>query len=193
MRPMRNESLLRRLTRPLLVLLAVIFLIEAWLWDRLAPIAARLIAALPLESLKADLAERIKNLPPYGALVVFLSPLSLGIPVKCGELWFLAHGYWISFILLFLAAKLVGVGLLAFIFEHTRDQLQSMRWFAALYRATMWAYRLSHELVAPIKAEIAARLGAFRGKAKGEFACFVKRLRRRSLAAWRSCTFTAAG
>jgi hypothetical protein len=190
---MSIESLVRRLTRPLLVLIAVLFLLEAWLWDRLAPLFGRLIAALPLESVKRRIAQRIESLPPYGALIVFLSPLSLGIPVKCLEVWLLMHHHWIVVIALFVAAKLVGVGLLAFVFDATREKLLSIRWFNAVYETTLRAYQLSQALVAPIKAEIKHRLAGLRGKAKGEFSCFVKRLRRRSLAAWRACGLTPAG
>ena len=42
------EFMLRRLLQPLWVLLAIIFLIEAWLWDHLEPIVARVVAAIPL-------------------------------------------------------------------------------------------------------------------------------------------------
>ena len=44
--------MLRRLLQPLWVLLAIIFLIEAWLWDTLEPIAARFVAAIPLRASK---------------------------------------------------------------------------------------------------------------------------------------------
>ncbi|MGY3582292.1 hypothetical protein ACVIGB_000783 [Bradyrhizobium sp. USDA 4341] len=190
---MSIESLTRRLARPLLVLIAALFLVEAWLWDRLAPVIGKLVAALPLEYLKRWMARRIGALSPYGALVVFLSPLSLGIPVKCLEVWLLMHHHWIAVIGLFVAAKLMGVGMLAFIFDATREKLLSIGWFKAIYEGTMRAYQLSHALVAPIKAGINHRLAKLRDKARGELACFVKRLRRRSLAAWRACSFTQVG
>ena len=38
----------RRLLQPLWVLLAIIFLIEAWFWDHLAPVVARVVALIPL-------------------------------------------------------------------------------------------------------------------------------------------------
>ena len=40
--------MLRRLLQPLWVLLAIIFLIEAWLWDHLEPIVAAVVALIPL-------------------------------------------------------------------------------------------------------------------------------------------------
>ncbi len=37
---------MRRLLRPLWILLALIFLLEAWLWDRVEPIIARVVALI---------------------------------------------------------------------------------------------------------------------------------------------------
>ena len=42
--------MLRRILQPLWVLLALIFLIEAWLWDHLEPIVARVVAWVPLRA-----------------------------------------------------------------------------------------------------------------------------------------------
>ena len=44
--------MLRRLLQPIWVLLAVIFLIEAWLWDHLEPIVAWVVAKIPLQAFK---------------------------------------------------------------------------------------------------------------------------------------------
>ena len=56
--------MLRRLLQPVWVLLAIIFLIEAWLWDHLEPIVARAVAAIPLRAFKTWLAERVDSLSP---------------------------------------------------------------------------------------------------------------------------------
>ena len=42
--------MLRRLLQPLWVLLAIVFLIEAWLWDHLEPVVARVVSAIPLRA-----------------------------------------------------------------------------------------------------------------------------------------------
>ena len=47
---------MRWLTRPFLVLLAIIFLIEAWLWGHLEPIVEWVVARIPFKSLKLRLA-----------------------------------------------------------------------------------------------------------------------------------------
>ncbi len=188
----KGDSFMRRVTRPFLVLLAVLFLAEAWLWDRLGPLFRRAVAALPFERVKAALAERIDRLPPYAALALFLLPLALGVPIKCGELWLLTHHHWTAAVLAIVLAKFFGMGLFAFIFDCTRDKVLAIGWFAAAYRFVLRVYHAAHELVAPIKADIEAKIADLRGCSKGDFACFYKRLRRRSLAAYRSCDFTGA-
>ena len=52
---------MRRLLQPLWVFLAIIFLIEAWLWDHLEPIVAAVVSALPLRAFKQWLAERVDS------------------------------------------------------------------------------------------------------------------------------------
>ena len=51
--------MLRRLLQPIWVLLAIIFLIEAWLWDHLEPIVAWFVALIPLRAFKQWLADRV--------------------------------------------------------------------------------------------------------------------------------------
>ncbi len=53
---------MRRLSQPLLVLLALLFLAEAWLWTHLEPVVARIVAFIPLRALKVWLAARIETL-----------------------------------------------------------------------------------------------------------------------------------
>ena len=82
---------MRRLTRPLLVLLAIVFLIEAWLWRHLQPIVAWIVARIPLRAVKAWLAGTIRKLPPAATLVVFVVPVVLLFPLKLLGLWLLAQ------------------------------------------------------------------------------------------------------
>ena len=47
---------MRRVLRPALVCIAIVFLIEAWLWDRLEPVVAAIVEVIPLKRLKEVLA-----------------------------------------------------------------------------------------------------------------------------------------
>jgi hypothetical protein len=127
--------MLRRLLQPVWILLAIIFLIEAWLWDHLEPVVARLVAAIPLSAFKQWLAERVDALSPAMTLIVFIVPVIPLFPLKMIGLWLLAHQYWMSAVSTLLFAKFLGVGVTAFVFDVTRPKLLEMAWFEKLYCA----------------------------------------------------------
>jgi hypothetical protein len=130
-------GMMRRLLRPFWVLLAVIFLIEAWLWDHLEPIVARAVALIPLRAFKQWLAERVDTLSPAMTLIVFIVPVVPLFPLKLVGLWLLANEYWVSAIITIVFAKFLGVGVAAFIFDVTRPKLLEMPWFRRLYEFVM--------------------------------------------------------
>jgi hypothetical protein len=146
--------MMRRLFKPLWVLLAVIFLIEAWLWDHLEPIVERVVARIPLRRFKHWLAEKIGALSPAMTLVVFVVPAILLFPLKLVGLWLLAHEYWISAITTMVFAKFLGLGVTAFIFDVTRSKLLEMGWFARLYAWVLLLRAKAADLVNPIKLRI---------------------------------------
>src|SRR3982074_2300388 len=96
--------------KPAWILLAILFLIEAWLWDHLEPIVARLVGWIPWRRLKALLARSIARLSPTATLFVFLVPVAVIIPFKVLGLWLVAEGYWVHAAGMLLLAKLAGLG-----------------------------------------------------------------------------------
>lgn len=146
--------MLRRLLQPFWVLLAIIFLIEAWLWDHVEPIVARVVAWIPLHALKQWLADRVDALSPAMTLIVFVVPLIPLFPLKLVGLWLLANQYWFSAVSLILFAKIVGVCVTAFLFDVTRSKLLEMPWFEALYNFVMALRAKATELVEPVKRRI---------------------------------------
>ncbi|MCS3729381.1 hypothetical protein [Bradyrhizobium betae] len=146
--------MLRRLLQPVWVLLAIIFLIEAWLWDHLEPIVARIVALIPLARFKQWLTERVDALPPAMTLIVFAVPILPLFPLKLAGLYLLTHEYWLTGMSTFLFAKMVGVGVTAFVFDVTRDKLLEMRWFERIYDFVLKLRAKASELVDPIKRRI---------------------------------------
>lgn len=146
--------MLRRLLQPVWVLLAIVFLIEAWLWDHLEPIVARVVAAIPLARFKQWLTERVDALSPAMTLIVFAVPIVPLFPLKLVGLWLLTHEYWTSAIFTILFAKLLGVGVTAFVFDVTRDKLLEMHWFERIYDVVLKARAKAAELVDPVKRRI---------------------------------------
>ena len=146
--------MMRRLLQPVWVLLAVIFLIEAWLWDHLEPVVARVVALIPLRAFKAWLAERVDTLSPAMTLIVFLVPVIPLFPLKLIGLWLLTHEYWVAAFFTIVIGKFVGVGVTAFIFDVTRTKLLQMQWFKKLYEFVMALRARATALVEPIKVRI---------------------------------------
>jgi hypothetical protein len=146
--------MLRRLLQPIWVLLAVIFLIEAWLWDHLEPIVAWVVAKLPLQAFKTWLADRVDTLSPAMTLIVFAVPVIPLFPLKLIGFYLLTHQYWLSAVFTILFAKLVGVGITAFVFDVTRPKLLEMGWFERLYEFVMGLRAKAVALVDPIKLRI---------------------------------------
>jgi len=170
---------MRRLFRPLWVLLAVLFLIEAWLWDHLSPVVARIVGFIPWVALKHKLARTIERLPPWATLIVFILPLAvLLLPLKFLEVYFLATGQWVGAIAVIIVAKLAGVGVAAFIFDVTRDKLLQMAWFRALYAWVLRVRAWAHAITEPVRLRIRQLAARLRGEGGYGFLRWVSRLRR---------------
>ena len=150
--------MMRRLLQPFWVLLAVIFLIEAWLWDHLEPIVARVVALIPLRAFKQWLSDRVDTLSPAMTLIVFIVPVIPLFPLKLVGLWLLTHEYWLSAIATIIFAKFLGVGVAAFVFDVTRPKLLEMQWFETLYEFIMGLRAKAAALVDPIKVRIVETL-----------------------------------
>jgi hypothetical protein len=156
--------MMRRLLQPIWVLLAVIFLIEAWLWDHLEPIVARVVELIPLRAFKEWLTERVDTLSPAMTLIVFIVPVIPLFPLKLIGFWLFVHEYWLSAVATFLFAKLLGVGVAAFVFDVTREKLLEMRWFETIYDFVMDLRAKANALVEPVKRRI---LEILRGDGSG--------------------------
>lgn len=167
--------MLRRLSRPFWLLLAAVFLVEAWLWDRLTEIGRWLRARIPFEAFKAWAAARIERLPAWAALLLFVIPVILVQPIKLASLWLIYRGHVVLGGLGFLGIKIVGFGAIAFLFDLTREKLLSIRWFAWAYAHVIWLRGIAAAFVAPYKLAIGqaasrlkARALALLGAASGQ-------------------------
>lgn len=157
----------RRLLQPLWFILAVLFLIEAWLWDHLEPLVAWIVAAIPLREFKAWLAERLAHLSPAMALVVFVVPLIPLYPVKLLALWLFAKQHFIAGLVTFAFAQFVGLGLVAFVFDITKPKLMQMAWFVKVYNFVIGIKAKAHDIVAPVMDGIRARVRTVFGEGEG--------------------------
>jgi hypothetical protein len=174
---------MRRIFKPFLIVLALIFVIEAWLWDHLRPLIAALVNVIAWDRLKARLARLIEWLPPWAVLIVFVIPFLVLLPLKFLEVYFLVHHQWLGVIAVLVLAKLLGLGVTAFVFDVTRPKLLQMAWFRRLYELALYWLAKAHALIDPIKLRIAHAVRRYvwllRPGRGGRFLRRIARIRRR--------------
>jgi hypothetical protein len=144
----------RNFFRPLWVILALLLLLEAWLWDHLEPIVARVVNVIPWGRVKTVLGRMIEKLPPYASLIVFIIPVLILLPLKFLEVYFIATYNWIGAIVVLIFAKLLGLGVTAFVFDVTRGKLLQIAWFRRLYDWFIWARDWARTQTEPIRLRI---------------------------------------
>ncbi len=167
-----------RWLRPLWIVLALLFLLEAWLWDHLEPVVARIVNIVPWGRLKEKLARLIEELPPWATLIVFVIPLIVLLPLKFLEVYFLAKGNWLGVIGIAILAKLLGVGVTAIVFDVTLDKLLHMAWFHRMYDWVLWLRDRAHEITEPVRERVRQLIWLLKPQRAGKFLRRLMRLRR---------------
>jgi hypothetical protein len=156
-----------------------LFLLEAWLWDHLQPIVARAVNLVPWGRFKVWLKRIIEDLPPWAALGVFIIPFMVLLPLKFLEVFFLAKRQWLAAALVLVIAKLLGLGVTAFVFDATRDKLLQMAWFARMFDWFMWARDWAHEITEPVRERVRQLSWLLKPQRAGRFLRRLMKLRRR--------------
>lgn len=116
----------RRLLAPLVYLAALLLMLEEWLWET----TQALLARIPDWPWLLTLQRWVGKLPPYAALVIFVAPSLLLVPVKLLALLSITHGHPTLGLAIIIAAKVLGTALVARIYALTRKSLLSLAWFA---------------------------------------------------------------
>ena len=84
------------------------------------------------------LAAAIEHLPPYPTLLVFLIPVVLLFPLKLLGLWMLAHGSWLGAMAVLALAKVISMGVTAFIFDADAAEAAAASAGSAGSTSTCW-------------------------------------------------------
>lgn len=127
----------------LLSLLAIILIIEEWLWEFLSALAHYLISLLRLEKFELWLSQTTPNT----ALFAFMIPVLIVTPINLAAFWLLLHGLLLEGVLLEVFAKLFGTLLVARVFKLTKSQLLTFRAFALIYDTISGWLRWAHEKI----------------------------------------------
>lgn len=146
----RTLPLRSRLLAPLVNLVALVLLLEEWFWDLGMRLSGLIADWPPLRWLEA----RVRALPPYVALCVFVLPGLLLLPVKLLAVVAIAHGHAASGIATIVVAKVGGAALVARLYVLTLPTLLALGWFARLHG---WFVALKNRAIARLRASPAFR------------------------------------
>ncbi|PWB78631.1 MAG: hypothetical protein C3F11_22285 [Methylocystaceae bacterium] len=170
------EPIKQRLIRAFWFTLAVLFLIESWLWDNVKLALVWLARELGLAKIEASLREFIAGLSPYATLAVFAVPALAILPLKLLAVGAIAHGHVAAGLAVILAAKTLALGVTSFLFDVSRDKLLQLSWFAQFYELVLRVRAWAHELVEPVRRRlreakefVEARVAAFIGEGRSQF------------------------
>lgn len=155
------DRLKQSLVRVFWLTLAVVFLIESWLWDHVRDGLRALGRRLGLERFDPWLRAIVDKLSPPMTLVLFGVPGALIFPFKLIAFGLLARGYIVSGFIAIFAAKTLALGVTAVLFDICREKLLQMKWFCRFYSLMLAVGAWSHELISPLRqrvAELAAQL-----------------------------------
>ena len=157
---------MKKLLHPVWFIVALIVLVESWLWRRTVDFGYWLVRLVPMAAFKRGVAALVAKLPPYVALLVFFLPVLLIEPVKLAGIYFLTHHHVFLGILVFIAAKLLAVAIIAFMFEICRDKLMQISWFPRFYALFIRAWHWAHTFLDPYKAWARALVAPMRAWAR---------------------------
>jgi hypothetical protein len=102
------------------------------------------------------------------------------LPLKFLEVYFLATRNWLGAVGVLLLAKLLGLGVTAFIFDVTRAKLLQMAWFKQLYDWVMWLRDWAHEITEPVRERMRQLAWLLHPQRASRFMRRLLRLRRRA-------------
>jgi hypothetical protein len=149
------------LKRALLLLLALAFLFETWIWDRVVAVGGRIFALVPWVKIRAVLIRLIDRLPVWVALLMFGIPFVVAETGAAFCVLIAATGHILVGGVGYIVVKTLGFGLVVPIFDLTRERLMTLSWFAYLYEKLLVFHHFALGLIEPYRAaarKVAAEL-----------------------------------
>ena len=70
------------------------------------------------------------TLPPYGALLSFVAPSILILPIKVSAFWLVTHGHYTHALAAVIVGKILATAIVARLYCILRPTLMTIRWFA---------------------------------------------------------------
>jgi hypothetical protein len=141
----------KRPSRLIALPLALAFLFETWVWDRLVALARAAALLLPWARFRDGARRVINRLPAVFAVLLFGVPLLVAEFGSFISVVMMVAGHVVMGMALYAIMKLFGLLLVPVIFEITREKLLALRWFAYLYAKFEALHEMARRFVAPYR------------------------------------------
>ena len=164
---MKEEA---RPSRLLVWAFALVFLFETWIWGSVVAAVGWLAQRIPWNAFKAAVRRQVNHLPAIVALVLFGVPLLFNEFGSLFCIFLLATGHFLTGAVGYILIKVVGLGLLAAIFDLTREKLMTLPWFVLAYEKFQTLHEFASRLVAPYRESALAYLRDMRDRARAYLA-----------------------
>lgn len=125
------------------IVFVLVLLFEQWGWRPLSAGLAWLARFGPLAALERQIA----RLPPYAALVAFVLPTVLLVPLKLLAIYLIANGHALTAGALFVGAKIAGTAIVARLYQLTSPQLMHIGWVKKAHDVLMPRLHDLHEAI----------------------------------------------
>ena len=159
-----------RPSRLLVLAFALVFLFETWIWGSVVAAVGWLAQRIPWNAFKAAVRRQVNRLPAIVALVLFGVPLLFNEFGSLFCIFLLATGHFLTGAVGYILIKVVGLGLLAVIFDLTREKLMTLPWFVLAYEKFQTLHDFASRLVAPYRESALAYLRDMRDSARAYLA-----------------------
>ncbi len=127
----------------LLSLLAILLIIEEWLWDFLTALGHSLSQWLNLKQFEQWLSQTT----PSTALIVLSIPMLIVLPINIIAFVLIGNGLILQGILMEMVAKLLGTLLVARVFALTKQQLLTFDFLRLVYSTIIRWLHWAHEKI----------------------------------------------
>jgi hypothetical protein len=139
----------KHLKHALELLLVPVVATVVFIEDVLLHYLGQLMAAVSRWPPVARTEQWLRQLPPWAAVIAFVAPSILILPVKLAAVWFALHHKFTLSILSIVAGKLLATALVARLYRVLHPTLMRMPWFV---RAETWLFAWRDRLYAFVRA-----------------------------------------
>ena len=135
--------------------LALLFLLETWVWRKFVAFARFVSTLLPWERFRDAARRRLARLPAIVSVALFGVPLFVAEFGSFISVVMMATGHLFAGTALYVLMKILGLVLVPVIFEITRERLLALPWFAWAYAKFEALHAMASRFVAPYRKAVA--------------------------------------